>query len=208
MKTKSKALILAICAILLLSVSVFGTMAYLTDEKAVTNTFTVGDVEITLDEIDVDEYGVEVDNAQRIEEGQEYLLIPGRTYTKDPTVHVIADSEACYVYVKVINGIAAYESDAQGYTSIAGQIAANGWTALDGVANVYWKAVDKSDAVQDLPVFAEFQVDATANKVSGWDTIAASTNDVVVTAYAIQQDGFVDAKAAWDAAVGTGEIVA
>ena len=208
MKTKSKALILAICAILLLSVSVFGTMAYLTDEKAVTNTFTVGDVEITLDEIDVDEYGVEVENAQRITMGQEYLLIPGRTYTKDPIVHVIADSEACYVYVKVINGIEAYESDAQGYTSIAGQIAANGWTALDGVANVYWKAVDKSDAVQDLPVFAEFQVDATANKVSGWDTIAASTNDVVVTAYAIQQDGFASAKAAWDAAVGTGEIVA
>jgi len=57
MKTKSKALLLALCAVLLVAASVLGTMAYLTSRAEVTNTFTVGSVSITLDEAPVDENG-------------------------------------------------------------------------------------------------------------------------------------------------------
>lgn len=53
MKTKSKALLLTLCAVLLVAASVLGTMAYLTSTDTVTNTFTVGKVEIKLDETDV-----------------------------------------------------------------------------------------------------------------------------------------------------------
>ena len=50
MKTKSKALLLTLCAVLLVAASVMGTMAYLTSTDKVENTFTVGNVKITLDE--------------------------------------------------------------------------------------------------------------------------------------------------------------
>ena len=62
MKTKTKALALALCAVLLVVSTVFVTMAYLTSKTdVVTNTFTVGKVTITLDEAKVDEYGNPVD---------------------------------------------------------------------------------------------------------------------------------------------------
>lgn len=44
MKTRSKALLLTLCAVLLVAASVLGTMAYLTSTDEVTNTFTVGQV--------------------------------------------------------------------------------------------------------------------------------------------------------------------
>lgn len=53
MKTKSKALLLTLCAVLLIAASVLGTMAYLTSTDTVTNTFTVGKVEIKHDEAKV-----------------------------------------------------------------------------------------------------------------------------------------------------------
>ena len=49
MKARSKALLLALCAVLLVAVSVLGTMAYLTSKtQVITNTFTVGDINIEL----------------------------------------------------------------------------------------------------------------------------------------------------------------
>lgn len=56
-KTKTKALLMSLCAVLLVAASVLGTMAYLTDSKDVKNTFTVGNVAIKLDEAKVDENG-------------------------------------------------------------------------------------------------------------------------------------------------------
>ena len=58
MKMKTKALLVLACAVMLVAASVFGTLTYLTDNDAVTNTFTVGKVNITLDEALVTENGV------------------------------------------------------------------------------------------------------------------------------------------------------
>ena len=44
MKSNRKALLLTLCALLLVVTSVFGTLAYLTDSEAVKNTFTVGKI--------------------------------------------------------------------------------------------------------------------------------------------------------------------
>lgn len=95
MKTKSKALLLTLCAVLLVAASVLGTMAYLTSTDTVTNTFTVGKVEIKLDETDVTN-----PTAPRVQ-ANSYKLMPGTTYTKDPTVTVKAGSEEAYVRMKV-----------------------------------------------------------------------------------------------------------
>ena len=100
MKTRSKALLLTLCAVLLVAASVLGTMAYLTSTASVENTFTVGSVAITLDEAKVDENGTPVANADRVK-SNEYKLMPGHTYTKDPTVTVEKGSESSYVRMKV-----------------------------------------------------------------------------------------------------------
>lgn len=104
-KTKTKALLMSLCAVLLVAASVLGTMAYLTDSKDVKNTFTVGNVSIKLDEAKVDEKGNLVKNqddtlADRVTQN-EYKLLPGHTYTKDPTVTVLAPSVESYVRMKV-----------------------------------------------------------------------------------------------------------
>ena len=100
MKTKSKALLLTLCAVLLVAASVMGTMAYLTSTDKVENTFTVGNVTITLDEAKVNTDGTPVTPAERVK-ANEYKLLPGHTYTKDPTVTVKAVSESSYVRMKV-----------------------------------------------------------------------------------------------------------
>lgn len=109
-KTKTKALLMSLCAVLLVAASVLGTMAYLTDSKDVKNTFTVGNVTITLDEAKVDGNGNAIDkqgkrvtnlaDAERVP-GNAYKLLPGHTYTKDPTVTVLAPSVESYVRMKV-----------------------------------------------------------------------------------------------------------
>jgi len=199
MKTRTKALLLFLGAILLVVCTVFGTLAYLTSTDEVINSFTVGKVKITLDEAKVDEYGVAEVPEVRVK-ANSYKLIPGHEYTKDPTVTVVAQSEACYVYVKVVNGISAYEDDAN---TIAAQIAAKGWAALDGVANVFYKSVDAESAKTGttLDVFDGFEIATDAD----WSALTEeqiAQLKVSVTAYAVQTDGFGDAKAAWDATFG------
>ena len=220
MRTKGKALLVVLCVASVLIASAFGTMAYLTDDTGMTNTFTVGSVEITLDEAKVDEYGVK-DGDFRIATGNTYKLIPGRTYTKDPTVHVTKGSEPCWLFVKVVNNIASVEIDPETptETKIASQMTANGWTALDGKANVYWhEVVDAREDQRDVKIFESFTVDGdgvTKDTLAGLlstfednnPLTEATGNAVIVTAYAVQADGFdsantdaENAKAAWDAA--------
>lgn len=191
MKTKSKALLMTLCAVLLVAASVLGTMAYLTSQDLVKNTFSIGKIGITLDEAQVDADGKAIENVDRVKTNN-YKLMPGHKYDKDPTVHVEKDSEDAYIFVKVENGISAFEAD----TTIAAQIAAEGWTVLPSVNNVYYKEYTK-DATQDvdLVVFRNFTIADGAESVSGWAT--ATNAEITITAYAVQQDGFTGAADAW-----------
>ncbi len=183
-----KSIALVMMAVLLVAASVMGTLAFLTSHDEVVNTFTVGKVAITLDEAKVNEYGEADTPASRVKENT-YKLIPGHKYTKDPTVHFAAGSEASWLFVKVENGIADIEAD----TKIAAQITANGWLALDGVTGVYYKqvAANATAAAMDYPVFGSFKLKGDA-EVKNYETAK-----VTVTAYAIQADGFDTAAAAW-----------
>ena len=194
MKTKSKALILALCAVLLVTASVFGTMAYLTDNKKVTNTFTVGSVAITLDEAKVDTDGKPVENANRVTDNT-YKLLPGHEYTKDPTIHVDANSEDCFLFVKVENGIAGIEA---ANDNVASQMAKNGWKLVTDQTNVYVYVGKTAGATEPLAVedgedFKVFEKIAIAG-----DTVDSNklneykTAKITVTAYAVQKDGFED----------------
>ena len=104
MKKAKKVLLLALCAVLLVGATIAGTVAYLTSQtEVVKNTFTVGKVQILLDEKDVDTSNTSTDKASAAgrDLANKYHLMPGGTYEKDPTVHVHVDSENAYIRMKV-----------------------------------------------------------------------------------------------------------
>lgn len=190
MKTKSKALLLALCAVLLVAASVLGTMAYLTSQAEVTNTFTVGSVSITLDEAPVDANG-EATTGDRVT-ANSYKLMPGHEYDKDPTIHVAANSEDCWLFVEITDEIAAIQ-DAD---TIATQLAAKGWTLVAGTTNIYAHK-DIAKAGDDVVVFETFKIKGDVEN----DALAAYAGKTIkVIAYAVQADGFDTAAAAWTAA--------
>jgi len=61
MKISKRTLIMALSMVLALSVSAFGTVAYMTDRSSVTNVFTIGGIDIEMDETKVDEDGNPID---------------------------------------------------------------------------------------------------------------------------------------------------
>ena len=208
MKARNKILLLALCMAALIAVSVIGTMAYLTSTDTVTNTFTVGKVAIKLDEAKVNDAGVAATPAERVKTNS-YKLMPGHSYTKDPTVHVTDGSENCYIFVKVENGISAFEAaneeGTDGYKTIATQITTNGWTKLADVDNVYYRSYTNGENAQkSFTVFSNFKIADNANNAeatkTSWNAVTAENTKITVTAYAIQADGFADAAAAWAAA--------
>lgn len=203
MKTRSKALLLILCAMLLLIASALGTVAYLTVQDTVTNTFSVGKVDATLIEGSAGNRSMRARSTGAPVDENDHILMPGHTYTKDYTIHVDAVSEDSYIFVKVENGIASYEAASSaeegGYRTIADQITDNGWTALESAADVYYREYTKSSAGSDFAVFDTFKIADNANDAESWGSCDAQ---VAVTAYAVQKDGFDTASAAWMATFG------
>lgn len=189
MKTVRKALVLAACAIMLVCATIAGTLAYLTSKAEVKNTFTVGNVSITMDETNVDQK----DGEPARDTQNTYKLLPGQSYTKDPIIHVGSDSEECWLFVKVENNITAVEDSTD---TIASQLATNGWSEIDLTNHIY-AYQSKVQAGDDITVFNHFKVASTATN----DALNAIDGKTInVTAYAIQAEGFASAQAAWDAA--------
>lgn len=191
MKIKSKVLLTLACAVLLIAASVMGTMAWLTASQTVTNTFTVGNVTITMDE-------TSVNGGDRVTANQ-YHLVPGETYTKDPIIHVGANSDSCYLFVKVENGLSAIEANTDGRPTISSQMTSKGWKQLSGVDNVWYyagsdntlKAVNKSE---NITVFEHVYLADNA------EVSAYAEATIVVTAYAIQSSNVSSTPAtAWAA---------
>ena len=172
MKKKTLALVLALT--LLVAGVVGGTLAWLTDQTAeVKNTFTVGDINIGLTETTTD-----------------YKMVPGNTIAKDPTVTVKANSEACWLFVKVTES-----TNLKDFITYA---IADGWAALPGVVGVYYREVPASDADQAFPVLAGNAVTVN-NTVTKTMLETAKTDAPTLTfkAYAVQKDNVASASDAW-----------
>ena len=191
-----KKITLVVALALVLVVGVFGTLAYLTDStSAVKNTFTVGKVDIDLDESD----------------NLDFQLIPGNTLKKDPKVTVVAGSEACYLFVKVeasnnLNTFIQYAIDST-------------WTKGDGTnvpTDVWYRTVDATTA--KTGVTYNVLASSTAypdgyvtvkGTVTSTDMATLYKEDGTVdqdklptltfTAYACQSANVASVKDAWDA---------
>ncbi len=208
---KFKALLVVACALLLVAASVFGTMAYLTSTDEVKNTFTVGKVNIKLDEAKVTADGVTVTPAERVDQNS-YKLLPGHTYTKDPTVTVLNGSETSYVKMTVTFSNAKeldniFAPDGANLIKIFNGYDSANWIAKgntkDANANTrtyefwYKDAVGASDGDVELDaLFDSITVPGEITKEQ-LETIKGMT--ITVNAYAIQADGFYTADKAWEA---------
>lgn len=200
-KMLRKVLVAMCSAVLLVGATVGVTMAYLQSKtEVVTNTFTVGKVNITLDEAAVNVYGeTESANPRRVT-ANSYKLIPGHEYTKDPTIHVAEGSEKCYLFVKVTNDITTIEA----VPTIATQMTkTNGWKQLvvddETITNVYYleDPIDARTEAQDVQVFGSFKLSDEVD-YNGIEDYLNKT--IKVQAYAVQSDGFDTAVDAWKSA--------
>lgn len=211
MKTRSKALLLTLCAVLLVAASVLGTMAYLTSTDEVTNTFTVGQVKIKLDEAKANPDGSLVANADRVK-ANEYKLLPGHTYNKDPMVTVLSGSESSYVKMTVTFS-KANELDAifapggADLTSIFNGYDAAKWIAKgntkDATANTrtyeFWYKETVGAPTADVALDALFDFITVPGTITNEQLATIEGMTITVNAYAIQADGFANAEAAWAA---------
>lgn len=179
--------VLMLALVLVLGCAVGGTVAWLVAKTdPVVNTFTYGDINITLTETT----------------GDDYKIIPGVDIGKDPKVTVKADSEACWLFVKVEEKDWPAFKEADGTTKKVSYAMANGWAALDGVAGVYYREVDAVTADTSFGILAGDIVTVSENLTkTEVNSITAGTQPTLTfTAYAVQKDGMADAAAAWAAA--------
>lgn len=237
MNKAKKILALVCCAALLVCISVGATLAYLTFQtEVVKNTFTVGKVKIDLDEALVNEEGdpieedlvnneeevkVEREEAPRVKTN-DYKLMPGHTYTKDPTVTLKAGSEPSYVRMRVtINEIANLKAAcgiAEGELFLPENFVNNTWNSSiwesasyevvgDTVVCEFWyheivstedMTENDEDETKDFvlpPLFTEIHIPGTATN----DQIEALENlQIDIIADAIQADGFDSPELAWE----------
>lgn len=210
MKTKTKALGLVMAAVLLVTATIFGTMAYLTSTDEVVNTFTVGSVAIKLDEAKANTDGTLVEGANRVQENS-YKLLPGHTYAKDPMVTVLDGSEASYVRMTVTLSKSA-ELDAI-FTGEADMLAIfNGYDSTnwlykgnveDTAANTrtyeFWYKDIVPAAANDNALDALFDSITVPGEITNEQLATINEMTITVNAYAIQADGFETADAAWAA---------
>lgn len=208
---KFKALLVVACALLLVAASVFGTMAYLTSQDTVTNTFTVGKVAIKLDEAQANTDGSLVANAERVK-ANSYKLLPGHTYNKDPMVTVLSGSESSYVKMTVTFSKAS-ELDAifapggADLTSIFNGYDAANWIAKGNTKNEtantrtyeFWYKEAVGARTADVALDALFDSITVPGTITGEQLKNIEGMTITVNAYAIQADGFADADAAWAA---------
>ena len=208
---KKKLLIMSVAMVLVCAFAVGMTIAYLTSTDSVVNTFTVGNVQIKLDEADVDEYGVPQGSPAPRVSRNDYKLIPGHTYTKDPTVTVLSGSEESYIKMTVTVTKSAeldaiFGEDGANLLSIFNGYDSANWTykgnTEDTTANTrtyefwYKEAVAAPDA--DVPLDALFDSITVPGTITGDQLATIAGMTITVNAYAIQADGFANADAAWD----------
>ena len=180
----TKVFLSLLALVLVMGCAVGGTIAWLTaTTDPVVNTFTYGKINIELTETT----------------GAEYKIIPGVNISKDPKVTVKADSEACWLFVKVAEE-GTFVTDRVTYSI------ANGWTALDATKHpgVYYREVDAVTADTDFYVLAGDETypngvvtvseNLTKKDIKG---LTETRPQLIFTAYAVQKDGINTAAEAW-----------
>ncbi len=185
---KRKTIIAAV--VLLLVFMVGGAIAYFTDTDSATNTFTIGDIDISVTEptwttnlqADAD-YGKNV--------------MPGETIVKDPQINNDSTANAAFVFAKVEIPCSTDSTPIEFFTL---QQIGTGWTlmtdgACDATSHTATKIYNYGTASAMTSLAAGASTPAVFGSVKVNENINGSTGgrtgdqNVVVTGYGIQADG-------------------
>lgn len=177
-----KPLLLTLALLVTLSGAIGGTLAWLVDTTApITNTFTVGDISITLTETDTNADGDSDPTTNA------YEISPGKDIVKDPLVTVLSGSKDCFVFVRL--------EEKNAFASFLSYEIADGWTALGtSYPGVYYRKYTAS-AQAEYPVLKDNKVhclDSVTKEQLGVLT-PATYPQLVIYAYAVQRDEAIDA---------------
>ena len=129
--TKSIALLLALA--LLAGGAVGGTLAWLLDSTdKIENTFSPSSIDVTLSETT-----------------QAYKMVPGWTIAKDPKVKISADSEDCYLFIKVekTGGNITIGEKTYGFDDFIAYAIVGGWKTLnvETYPGVYYMEIEGAE---------------------------------------------------------------
>ena len=184
-----KTLLTIVLTVLACSLVMGATLALLIDKTGtIQNTFVAGDINITLTETK----GTPDTNNDSI---RSFKMIPGSTIPKDPTVTVLEGSEACYLFVQVVEG--GNFDDYMTYTM------AEGWTAVDedNYPDLYYRTVGtvettdisfsvlKGDQVKVIDTLTKDQVEAAKT----------TAPTISFMAFAVQRENVADVATAVNA---------
>lgn len=212
--TKKRFVAILLCVTLVALAAIGATFAYLTDSKTVNNTFTMGNVKITLDETDIKN-----PNGDRVT-SNEYNVYPGAVVTKDPIVHNTGKN-AAYIRATVnvsnwMNLCAAYYPDfgisypnagyEQSLLRLVGDLG-EGWSIVGVTTGDTFIYGEQFDAKFILKYDGELAAGDNTTAMFQTVTIPAGIdnvntegfNEVKVVAQAIQADGFDTWEAAFAA---------
>ena len=198
---KKKLTAIFLCVALVAIAIVGASLAYFTDTKTATNTFTMGDVKIKLDETNVNN-----PTGDRTIVGNDYNVYPGAVVTKDPTIHNTGKN-AAWIRAKV--EVKGWVANLEKYpTYEAGELKDSLTYLIDGLGEG-WSVVDATAANGDVTFTLKYNTKLAA----GADTTAMfqqvkvpaglqngqEFGTIKVTAEAIQTDSFDTWTAAFDA---------
>lgn len=207
-KMKKKILSISLVVALLATGLIGATLAYFTDTEEASNTFTMGNVDITLDEAKVDR----VDDAwvagnDRVTSNEYEDIYPGVVLPKDPTVHN-EGTYGAFVRTKItvdFNKLAGMQEDKELFnneaedgdlTNILNIDTAN-WTFADyevdfanrTVTYTYNYNTELASETDTEPVFTEVSIPAhLTNEVI--TAYGLNNFNIDIIAEAIQADGF------------------
>ena len=176
-----KKFILPIIAAALICFGLVGTTYAWLGSRAdpVVNTFVSGNITVSL-----------VERA-----GKNPVFVPGAAIHEKPEAIVRADSEDCWLFVKVIK--------LHNFDKFLSYEIADGWAKLEGVSGdfeIYYRQVASSNVDQRFDILEGNQVVANSDNVTKADYDNVDSNNyptLTFTAYGVQTLGFETAAAAW-----------
>lgn len=186
----SKSLALIIALTLIICYTIGGTVAYLIKKaEPLVNTFTIGDIKITLEEGDDDGNGDPTKN--------QYSFGPNAQINKQAVVTVKSGSENCWLFVNV--------TESESFGDYLKYGIDSGWLAMPNISGVYYMSVNASNIDQTFNV-----LEGENNQVTAADGVTQEMVDKLGTegnppfptltfkAYAVQKDADIDTAAeAW-----------
>lgn len=175
MSLTTKKIIAIVAAVLCVAaIAVSATVALLTSLAGpVDNTFTIGNVKISLTETT----------------GASYDLIPGSVIAKDPKVTVEGGSEDCWLFIKV--------SKTEYFDDYLEYAIADGWTHLGGYDGVYYRSVVKSASGNEYYILKDNAITVSSGLTEEKMSALTAAPKITFNAYAVQRHSIDEPNEAW-----------